>query len=101
MSNIILPWNRDININSPVLNIPGMLSNGGFFIGELYRDTVNNRFGGNHRGAYENNNWLPCGEPVNLVLNNVPVNSVTVLYTEGDTYIQRYDCLKTYSDDLT
>ena len=38
---------------------------------------------------------------VNLVLNNVPVNSVAVQYTEGDTYIQRYDCLKTYSDDLT
>ena len=77
------------------------LTNGGFWIGELYRDNINNRFGGQYQGAYENNTWLPCGEPVSIVdANDDVLTSVVINYTEGDTFLQRYDCLKTYPVSL-
>lgn len=53
------------------------------YMAELYRDNVVNAF-----GRVEDNLWLPAGEPVNL-------NS-TIKFTIGDTWYQRYDCLKTY-----
>jgi hypothetical protein len=47
--------------------------------------------------------WLPAGEPVSIISgyddNNKPIpvtNAVNVAYTEGDTFLERYDCLKTY-----
>ena len=77
------------------------LNNGGFFIAELYRDDVQNRFGGNNLEAYKNNKWLPCGEPVSILdPNGLPETNVVVEYTEGDTFFQRYDCLKTYPASL-
>ena len=77
------------------------------WIAELYRDNIVNRFGGTSDSAIESNLWLPAGEPVSLISgydNNgspIPVtvtdeNPLRVNYTEGDTYFQRYDCLKTY-----
>lgn len=61
------------------------------WIAELYKDVdVNSRFGGNTEEAIESNLWLPCGRPITLDEN------ISVKYTEGDTYFQRYDCLKTY-----
>lgn len=73
----------------------------GMWLAELYRDDADvvNRFGGTSQAALESNNWMPCGEPVSLIDNDGnALDSVTVEYTEGDTYIQRYDCLKTYGD---
>lgn len=68
-------------------------NSGGFlWLGELYNDTVVNRFGGISDEAIANNKWEPCGPKVKL---RRGVN-VTVRWTEGDTYFQRYDCLKTY-----
>ena len=76
-------------------------SNGGMFIAELYRDEPQNMFGGNTDYAYQNNTWIVCGEPVNLRESNGSMkSSVTIEYTEGDTYVQRYDCLKTFSESL-
>lgn len=74
---------------------------GWFWLGELYRDKVENRFGGDSEESIENNLWFPAGEPYSLVDrddsgNIVPKRYLNVLYTEGDTYFQRYDCLKTY-----
>lgn len=70
---------------------------GFFWLGELYRDEVTNRFGGQTEEAFENNTWLPCGEAVSLLnYNGTAKTSVTINYTEGDTYYSRYDCLKTY-----
>ena len=65
---------------------------GYLWLGELYRDDVNNdfRFGGSTPEAIENNNWYPCGESVNLTINT------EIEWVEGDTYYQRYDHLKTY-----
>ena len=50
------------------------------------------RFGGKSEDALKENIWIPCGEPV--ILPNT--GSVDVLYEYGDTYFQRWDCLKTY-----
>lgn len=60
------------------------------WIGELYKDiNIDNLFGGTSEYAIQNNTWYPCGEAVSL--------DEDVLYTnEGDTFYQRWDCLKTY-----
>lgn len=64
-----------------------------FWLAELYRneEDVSNAFGGNTEDAYKSNIWLPAGDPVNLGSND------PVTYRYGDTYYQRYDCLKTYA----
>lgn len=56
------------------------------FLAELYRDKedINNAF-----GELESCQWLPAGESVSL-------DSSNIKYTYGDTWYQRYDCLKTY-----
>lgn len=69
---------------------------GYLYIAELYNDNVINRFGGTSEEAFENNQWLPAGEPVLLNDLNNTSEYVDIMYTEGDTYYQRYDCLKTY-----
>lgn len=53
-----------------------------------YRDTM---FGGTSEDALKANIWIPCGEPVKLTGEQVEFN-----YSYGDTYFQRWDCLKTY-----
>lgn len=58
------------------------------------------RFGGDSMDALKANVWIPCGEPVSLSTNE---EYITVPYDYGDTYFQRWDCLKTYpfsQDDI-
>ena len=55
-----------------------------------YRATM---FGGTSDGAKKANLWIPCGEPVSLGDGSSPV---TYEYSYGDTYFQRWECLKTY-----
>lgn len=80
----IFGYNRDL-VTNPISYL---------FIGEVYNDNVQNRFGGTSDIAIQNNKWIPAGEPVDLVANT------EVKWTEGDTYFQRYDCLKTYPYSL-
>ena len=67
------------------------------FIGELTRDfgTEAERkkvmFGGDTDYALKNNLWYPAGNEVLLGSSDLILE-----VTEGDTYYQRYDCLKTY-----
>ena len=68
-------------------------NNGYLWLGELYNDNVVNRFGGVSEEAFANNNWTPCGPSVTFTTEST---SITLNYVEGDTYFQRYDCLKTY-----
>lgn len=68
----------------------------GLWIGELYNDNVVNRFGGTSEEALEANRWVAAGPVVNLVNGSSAVTSARIIYNEGDTYFQRYDCLKTY-----
>ena len=53
----------------------------------FYRSTM---FGGSLEDAKKANIWIPCGEPVLLEESN------EYKYEYGDTYYQRWDCLKTY-----
>lgn len=69
------------------------------FIAELYRDNVTNRFGGTSEEALQSNLWQIAGQEVGL-LNS---SDATIVFTEGDTWFGRYDCLKTYpfsNDDI-
>ena len=71
------------------------------FLAELYNDNVQNRFGGQTEEAFENNQWLPAGEPYSLLKDDgTPVNYLNISYTEGDTFFQRYDCMKVYPSTL-
>lgn len=64
------------------------------FIAELYREPKEllNIFGGKTEDAFKSNQWIPAGEP--MILDGT--NSIVLKYTYGDTWYQRYDCLKTY-----
>lgn len=80
----------------PVAAVPS-IQHGWLWLGELYNDNVQNRFGGQTEEAFENNVWLPCGNPISLIDTNKGVkSSVTLRWEEGDTYFQRYDHIKTY-----
>lgn len=64
----------------------------GLWLAELYQDIKEeNIFGGKSTQAIANNKWNIAGEEVLLNTSKVTLN-----YTEGDTYYQRYDNLKTY-----
>lgn len=58
---------------------------------DLIRATPTNIFGGNSEEAYKDNLWLVGSEPIDLE------NSEDIIFDRGDTYYQRYDCLKTYA----
>lgn len=65
------------------------------WLGELYRDyNPATMFGGNSDEAKRNNTWLIGGEVVPITNDNK--TAVELQWTYGDTYYQRYDCLKTY-----
>ena len=60
------------------------------FIAELRRkNKPDNMFGGDTEEALRSNLWIPAGKTTNLG------DPITFIY--GDTYYQRYDCLKTYA----
>ncbi len=65
----------------------------GLFIAELTRTVNNNtRFGGKSEQAFIDNNWVRCGDSVSLSSEG----DIVLSYLQGDCYVQRYDCLKTY-----
>ena len=89
-------------LSIPLSNLNGSYNGysieyGWLWLGEIYNPEVTNRFGGQTEEAFENNQWLPCGDPVSLI-NDIDgiKDSVSITWTEGDTYYQRYDHLKTY-----
>mgnify|MGYP000065452469 CR=1 FL=1 len=49
-----------------------------------------NRFGGKTEEALLNNRWIVSGDPIDIN------DSSRIEFLQGDTYLQRYDCLKTY-----
>ena len=71
------------------------ISDSFLYLAELYRkDIPKNLFGGNTQDNIENNIWIPAGKAVSIS-NNKDSNTI-VTFTYGDTWYQRYDCLKTY-----
>lgn len=60
------------------------------------KDTI---FGGTSPDALKANTWVPCGDPILLTT----TSDCIINYEYGDTYYQRWDCLKTYpftSEDI-
>ena len=55
---------------------------------------VNTMFGGQTDYALQQNHWLPAGEP--LSIQDVDQGLRHLEWVYGDTWYQRYDCLKTY-----
>lgn len=91
-----LPWDRSRNNYSfydKVLQTSGWLSTQLYpflWVGEYYIDRPDSWLGGTDDNAIESDKWIPAGDPV-------AVGSATYAYgTKGDTYFQRWDCLKTY-----
>lgn len=65
---------------------------------EIVRETSEEtRFGGKSNDAFRENVWLPCGEPVLLTNIDQSTGYVHFDWEYGDTYFQRWDCLKTYA----
>ena len=62
-------------------------------IAELRRDSVPMAFGGESPDAQQANLWIPCGEPAPLI----KTDDCPIRWEYGDTYFQRWDCLKTYA----
>ena len=59
---------------------------------------ANTAFGGKSTDALKENNWVPCGEPQPLLNpDGTPKTVQGFSYDYGDTYFQRWDCLKTYA----
>lgn len=70
---------------------------GAYILVDFYRPSVQNRFGGTGEAAYTNNIWHPAGDTVRFINDDGSLKStVKFEYTQGDTFFQRYDCLKTY-----
>ena len=101
-------WSNDIfwkgdtvitGVSQDSISISDTVGTGYLWLGELYRDDIddNTRFGGRTEEAIANNSWTPAGPAVSIVdADGDALSSVTLLWNEGDTYYQRYDCLKTY-----
>lgn len=62
------------------------------YMAELYKDASDTDFGGTTDEALEQNKWYTAGEAVTLD----STGDTTFYYNYGDTWFQRYDCLKTY-----
>lgn len=61
------------------------------WLAEIYREPNEEiDFGGRNADAYQANLWLPAGEPKALA----PI--LNLRFEHGDTWYQRYDCLKTF-----
>lgn len=75
-----------ISLDSPLtpLSIQGSL-----YLVELRQDPGDLRYGGKTEEALKNNLWIPAGPALNI-------SDSKVEWVWGDTWFQRYDCLKTY-----
>ena len=80
-------------LNHPYDSVSGSDAPNSLHLAELCRDPhQDSDFGGISPDAIQGNVWVPAGEPVSL---NQSGNT-TFYYDWGDTWYQRYDCLKTY-----
>lgn len=61
------------------------------WLAEIHQTNIQNRFGGTTLEALQNNLWIPAGPAVRL-----DTEGAKLRWMWGDTWYQRYDCLKTY-----
>lgn len=69
--------------------LPPLNTNGSLYLVELRQDPGSLRYGGNTIEALKNNLWIPAGP-------SLPISEGKVEWIWGDTWFQKYDCLKTY-----
>lgn len=82
------PWGGMLKYIREPIEITNFSANNPYvFIGELYRDFESSPYGEDDDNTNEKIKWIPCSQPTNLFTNAV---------LEGDTFYQRWDCLKTY-----
>ena len=82
--------------NNPTWNPKTQLRNYGWlWLGEIYREEDPD-FGGTSEGALMANSWEVAGQPLQIQ-NHHLITGATVNWTQGDTYYQRFDTLKTYA----
>lgn len=62
---------------------------GFLWLAEITQEPAN-RFGGSEESLLANTTWYTAGKVIDINTSNI------IEWTEGDTYVQRYDCLKTY-----
>lgn len=71
----------------------------------IIRDINTDRiFGGYNDDALSKNSFIPCGDTVDICERYIeddrikykPLNEINIVWKEGDTYSQDYECLKTY-----
>lgn len=77
-----------ISLDSP-LTAPTADKAGRLYLVELRQDPGTLRYGGDSEEALRNNLWIPAGPALNI-------SDGKVKWVWGDTWFQRYDCLKTY-----
>ena len=73
-------------------------SNYGYlYLVDIINPNIQNKFGGTEESALKQNNWLICGNSYNIKSPQESLNqNQIIIWEEGDTYYQRFDCLKTY-----
>lgn len=93
----ILPWTKEetsylgYNINVPSFTDENNLKY--VYIAELYVEDNSNAYGGITESALKNNVFIPINDYKDIQ------NTDYLFGKEGDTYYQRYDTFKTYSED--
>lgn len=75
-----------ISLDSPLSKLS---TAGSLYLVELRQDPGELRYGGTSEEALRNNIWIPAGPACNI-------SDGKVKWVWGDTWYQRYDCLKTY-----
>lgn len=104
--NIADNWDDEYRSYSPPAIEPRLFglvtkpSYGYLYLAELYRTSVDNRYGGKTPEALQDNSWIVAGPSVRLPeeIGNtiIDYDKITIDWMWGDTWYQRYDCLKTY-----
>lgn len=90
----------DESINPPqqldIPNVPHDIQQSYLFIADIYNPTVNtSSISPLDKFNLLNRVWLPCGDSIWLDPDGSTADE-HIVWSEGDTFFQRYDCLKTY-----
>lgn len=77
--------NRYVTQYKPITTFVNSADRGYLWVADLVKD-IENQYGGNSLEDLQNHLWVPCGKKVGILGD--------VSFTEGDTFIQRYNCLR-------
>ncbi len=90
-------WGKHMTFNQESVTLDNLFSGYSFdylWLAEVYKDVEDSRrFGGKDKASIAANDWTVCGEAKSI---DDTESTVFLKWTEGDTYYQRYDCLKTF-----